>query len=233
MPLSQFLGLLASRFSARADFLPTDTQAPRRTRLASASGNSSRRQVPIERPYKEKAPFPGPFQTVASRFSWSGERIRTSTPQSRTECSRDTATDAILSARESARCRPALIDAPTSFLCGFPLPEASTAEDALHAVVGLVAGVLEQETVHDSQRHHRRPGFRVRVRVRNGEPVVDRLCVKPREALHHRGLGRRALQAGLAPEVERLDHERVALPPAARVARPSAGACRVDDRQSG
>ena len=55
-----------------------------------------------------------------------------------------------VSASESARCRPALIDAPASFLLGFPLPEASTAEDALHAVVGLVAGVLEQETVDDS-----------------------------------------------------------------------------------
>ena len=47
---------------------------------------------------------------------------------------------------EAAATLPSLIDAPTSFLRGFPLPEASTAEDALHAVVGLVAGVLEQET---------------------------------------------------------------------------------------
>src|SRR3977135_1265733 len=123
-----------------------------------------------------------------------------------------TATNAILSASESARCRPALIDAPTSFLRGFPLPEASTAEDALHAVVGLVTGVLEQQTVDHSQRHHRRPRFRVRVRVRNGEPVVDRIGVEPRQALDHRGLGGRALQAGLASEVERLDHQRVALP---------------------
>jgi hypothetical protein len=39
---------------------------------------------------------------------------------------------------------------PSLFLRGFPLPEASAAEDALHAVVGLVAGVLEQETVDGS-----------------------------------------------------------------------------------
>src|SRR6266545_2349403 len=62
-----------------------------------------------------------------------------------------TATNAILSASESARCRPVLIDAPTSFLRGFPLPEASTAEDAFHPVVALVAGVLEQETIDGSQ----------------------------------------------------------------------------------
>ena len=45
---------------------------------------------------------------------------------------------------------PSLLDAPISFLRGFSLPEASAAEDALHAVVGLVAGVLKQETVDDS-----------------------------------------------------------------------------------
>jgi hypothetical protein len=40
--------------------------------------------------------------------------------------------------------------APISFLRGFPLPEASAAEDAFHAVVGLVAGVLEEQTFDDS-----------------------------------------------------------------------------------
>ena len=90
-----------------------------------------------------------------------------------------------------------------------------------HAVVALVACVLVDQLIDPCERHHRRPRPRERRRIRDGELVRDRVGADPREALHQARLGARPLKARLPLEVDRLDHERVALPAAARVADPA------------
>src|SRR5215510_2442640 len=92
---------------------------------------------------------------------------------------------------------------------------ARTGENVSQRVVTLVAGVLEERFAHSYQRHHRAPRPGVHRRVGDGEFVLDRLGVDLREAFHQPRIRAGALQARLAPEVDRLDDERAAFPSAA------------------
>ena len=100
-------------------------------------------------------------------------------------------------------------------------------------MVALVAGVLPELARRDSARrlvggHGRRrgPGPLEDLRVIEGERVVDRLGAHPGEPLDEPQGGARLaprgapVGVGLVDEVDGLDHEGVALPPAPRLARP-------------
>ena len=75
-----------------------------------------------------------------------------------------------------------------------------------------MAAVLEDRSGNSRPRHHRAPRLRVRTRIGDGEFVLQRVGIDAREAFDHARVGGRSLQARLAPEVDRVDDERVAFP---------------------
>src|SRR5688572_4330184 len=99
---------------------------------------------------------------------------------------------------------------------------AGAAEDALHAVVALVARVLEQllAGVHVGNRERPRPGERAG--IGDGHAVVDLARADAGEALDQLQVLGRAAVKHLVGEVAGLDHERVAVPARHRVAHPLA-----------
>src|SRR5471030_148767 len=122
--------------------------------------------------------------------------------------------------RETATCGSLRLPGALLGRFRFLVLRTRAGEDAVHPVIVFVARVLVEvlalalEILH---RNHRRPRAAPRIRILDGELVIDRVLVRAPEALrelHVLGgsLEGHALEIG---EVRRLDHERVAFPMAA------------------
>src|SRR4030095_673006 len=96
-------------------------------------------------------------------------------------------------------------------------------QDEFESRVAFVTRVLVDEIVGVPERHHQRPRARPGRRIVEGDFVVDRLRTYPGEALGELELLGSGPETGL--QVAGLDHQGVALPPAARIAGPLVHAC--------
>src|SRR5207244_3595972 len=95
---------------------------------------------------------------------------------------------------------------------------ARTLERVLHAVVALVARVLEEWTVGVKHRKLCAPRLRPRLRVFDSELVQDPVRGDAREAFDDVQRVAGSLDRDLVVEVRRVDDERVAFPSPARIA---------------
>ena len=112
--------------------------------------------------------------------------------------------------------------------CFFPAAASLSAARAprsmlLQRVVPLVARVLVELLVARHPRVFAGPGPVPRLGIFDGEPVQQRLVVDAREPLDDFQLLARSVELRLVGEVRRLDDERVAFPPADRIAQPPCG----------
>src|SRR5262245_47453533 len=101
-----------------------------------------------------------------------------------------------------------------------PVDRPLSGQDVPLAVVALVAGVLIQLTVRPAQRDRRRPWLRPRFRVGHGVVVFERVAVETGEPFDELHLVAGASPGAVGIEVGRLDHEGIAFPVSAGVARP-------------
>src|SRR6185312_15940902 len=101
------------------------------------------------------------------------------------------------------------------------LGEASAPENVRHTVVPLVAGILVQGTLGRGHRYFSTPCPAPCVRIVNRELIEDRVGAHAREALDDVQSRARSLERRLLGEIRRVDNQRVAFPPAARVASPT------------
>src|SRR6185436_13509399 len=106
------------------------------------------------------------------------------------------------------------------FRHAFAFCDTGAAKDAGHRVVGFVAGVFEDSLAGCLERHFSGPRSPPRVRIVHGEPVLNRVLIRPPETLHDVKIFRRSPEVGLGREVCRVDDEGVTFPPADRVAQP-------------
>src|SRR6185436_17000950 len=109
---------------------------------------------------------------------------------------------------------------PWIALRGLFLGVASAPEDARHAVVAFMAGILEQRPLGGDHRNFRAPWPGPCGGIVNRKLVEDPVGADAREAFDDMQRCTRSLERGPVGEIRRVDDERVALPAAARVAGP-------------
>src|SRR5580704_5445688 len=107
------------------------------------------------------------------------------------------------------------------------LKGASPGHDVHGVVIVFAAGVLENGSVHTTHRNDGRPRLRPGGRIIDGELVLDRILVDPREALSDlQSFGIGVAVGGFRSEICSFHHKRVALPMTAAVAMPFMDICR-------
>src|SRR5690606_10736021 len=131
--------------------------------------------------------------------------------------------DLFAGARSRRRSRGSEDARTPLILAALLFEDAGAAQDALHGIVAFVAGILVHGFVALVHRLLGAPGLRVVDRILDGEFVMDLLVTDAAELFNDLALRAEddlALTGLFGMDVHRLDHQRVALPPADGIAQP-------------